>query len=323
MNKALYNDYGSWIRKKFDFRVQKISVNAGFSCPNRDGRISFGGCIYCNNKTFNPAYCDNTKSVTEQLSEGKIFFGRKYPEMKFIAYFQAFTNTYSTVDELKAVYEEALECDDVVGIAIGTRPDCMPESLLRYLEELNKHTFLMVEYGIESTCDETLKRINRGHTYADTVEAVQRTAACGILTGGHIILGLPGETHDTMVAQAEILSDLPLATLKIHQLQLIRGTRMAHEYDEAPDGFYLFNEVEEYIGLVIDYVEHLRPDIVVERFVSQSPKDLLIAPDWGLKNYEFVARLQKRMKERGAYQGKKYRDSEKRIIFADDKLTTE
>ena len=139
----------------------------------------------------------------------------------------------------------------------------------------------------------------------------------------NIILGLPGETHDTMVAQAEILSDLPLATLKIHQLQLIRGTRMAHEYDEAPDGFYLFNEVEEYIDLVIDYVEHLRPDIVVERFVSQSPKDLLIAPDWGLKNYEFVARLQKRMKERGAYQGKKYRDSEKRIIFADDKLTTE
>lgn len=252
-----------------------------------------------------------------------MLFAHKYPEMKYLAYFQAYTNTYAELEGLKRKYEEALTVDGVVGLVIGTRPDCMPESLLRYLEELNKHTFLMVEYGIESTCDETLKRINRGHTYADTVEAVRRTAACGILTGGHIILGLPGETHDTMVAQAEILSDLPLATLKIHQLQLIRGTRMAHEYDEAPDGFHLFNEVEEYIDLVIDYVEHLRPDIVVERFVSQSPKDLLIAPDWGLKNYEFVARLQKRMKERGAYQGKKYRDSEKRIIFADDKLTTE
>lgn len=319
----LYNDLSGFLAMHFPCKVQKISINAGFTCPNRDGSVGYGGCTYCNNQTFNPAYCHTGKSVTQQLEEGKRFFVRKYPEMKYLAYFQAYTNTYAELEGLKRKYEEALTVDGVVGLVIGTRPDCMPESLLRYLEELNKHTFLMVEYGIESTCDETLKRINRGHTYADTVAAVRRTAGCGILTGGHIILGLPGETHDTMVAQAEILSDLPLATLKIHQLQLIRGTRMAHEYDEAPDGFYLFNEVEEYIDLVIDYVEHLRPDIVVERFVSQSPKDLLIAPDWGLKNYEFVARLQKRMKERGAYQGKKYRDSEKRIIFADDKLTTE
>ena len=176
-----------------------------------------------------------------------------------------------------------MEVEDVVGLVIGTRPDCMPERLLRYLEELNKHAFLMVEYGIESTCDRTLQRINRGHTYEDTVETVGRTAACGILVGGHIILGLPGETSDAMVAQAGILSDLPLSTLKIHQLQLIRGTRMAHEYDINPADFHLFTEVNEYIDLVIDYVEHLRPDMVVERFVSQSPKDLLIAPDWGLK----------------------------------------
>ena len=290
----LYNDFPTFLRKYFPYKVQKISLNAGFTCPNRDGTKGWGGCTYCNNQTFNPDYCRTEKSITTQLEEGKCFFAHKYPEMKYLAYFQAYTNTYAELEGLKRKYEEALTVDGVVGLVIGTRPDCMPESLLRYLEELNKHTFLMVEYGIESTCDETLKRINRGHTYADT-----------------------------MVAQAEILSGLPLATLKIHQLQLIRGTRMAHEYDEAPDGFYLFNEVEEYIDLVIDYVEHLRPDIVVERFVSQSPKDLLIAPDWGLKNYEFVARLQKRMKERGAYQGKKYRDSEKRIIFADDKLTTE
>lgn len=318
----LYNDFPTFLRKYFSYKVQKISLNAGFTCPNRDGTKGWGGCTYCNNQTFNPDYCRTEKSITTQLQEGKYFFAHKYPEMKYLAYFQAYTNTYAELEGLKRKYEEALKVDGVVGLVIGTRPDCMPEGLLHYLEELNKHTFLMVEYGIESTCDKTLQRINRGHTYAETVEAVERTAACGILTGGHIILGLPGETRETMVEQAGILSQLPLSTLKIHQLQLIRGTRMAHEHAEAPDDFHLFTEVDEYIDLVIDYIEHLRPDMVVERFVSQSPKELLIAPDWGLKNYEFVARLQKRMKERDAYQGKKYKDSEKRIIFADDKFTT-
>ena len=318
----LYNDFPTFLRKYFSYKVQKISLNAGFTCPNRDGTKGWGGCTYCNNQTFNPDYCRTEKSITTQLQEGKYFFAHKYPEMKYLAYFQAYTNTYAELEGLKRKYEEALKVDGVVGLVIGTRPDCMPEGLLHYLEELNKHAFLMVEYGIESTCDKTLQRINRGHTYAETVEAVERTAACGILTGGHIILGLPGETRETMVEQAGILSQLPLSTLKIHQLQLIRGTRMAHEYAEVPDDFHLFTEVDEYIDLVIDYIEHLRPDMVVERFVSQSPKELLIAPDWGLKNYEFVARLQKRMKERDAYQGKKYKDSEKRIIFADDKFTT-
>lgn len=319
----LYNDFPTFLRKHFPYKVQKISLNAGFTCPNRDGTKGWGGCSYCNNQTFNPEYCRTEKSITTQLEEGKRFFAHKYPEMKYLAYFQAYTNTYAELEGLKRKYEEALEVADVVGLVIGTRPDCMPEDLLRYLEGLNKHTFIMVEYGIESTCNDTLQRINRGHTYEDTVEAVRQTADRGILTGGHIILGLPGETHDSMVAQAEILSELPLSTLKIHQLQLIRGTRLAHEYNETPADFYLYTDVDEYIELVIDYVEHLRTDLVIERFVSQSPKDLLIAPDWGLKNYEFVARLQKRMKERGAYQGKKYKDSEKRIIFAGDKFTTE
>ena len=312
----LYNDFPSFLRKFFPFKVQKISLNAGFTCPNRDGTKGWGGCTYCNNQTFNPEYCRTEKTIATQLEEGKRFFSYKYPDMKYLAYFQAYTNTYAELEGLKRKYEEALEVNNVVGLVIGTRPDCMPEDLLRYLEELNKHFFLMVEYGIESACDETLLRINRGHTYADTVAAVQRTAACGILTGGHVILGLPGESSDNIIAQAEVLSDLPLSTLKIHQLQLIRGTSMALEYTDNPADFHLFTDVDEYIELVIDYVEHLRPDIVVERFVSQSPKDLLIAPDWGLKNYEFVSRLQKRMKERGAYQGKKYRDSEKRTIFA-------
>ena len=239
------------------------------------------------------------------MEDGKLFFAHKYPDMKYLAYFQAYTNTYDGLDALRRKYEEALSVDGVVGLVIGTRPDCMPDDLLRYLEALHKHTFLLVEYGIESTDDRTLRRINRGHDFRTAADAVCRTAACGIPVGGHVILGLPGETHESIVAQAGILSRLPLTTLKMHQLQLIRGTRMAHEYEQCPEDFHLF-DVEEYISLVIDYVEHLRPDIVLERFLSQSPKDLLIAPDWGLKNYEFNHRLQKRMKELGAYQGKKY-----------------
>ena len=232
-------------------------------------------------------------------------FAHKYPEMKYLAYFQAYTNTYGELEDLKRKYEEALSADGVVGLVIGTRPDCMPDSLLDYLEEMNRHTFLLVEYGIESTDDKTLCRINRGHTFHAAADAVERTASRGILTGGHVILGLPGETHENIVAQAGVLSRLPLTTLKMHQLQLIRGTRMALEYRQHPEDFHLFG-VDEYIDLVIDYIEHLRSDLVLERFVSQSPKELLIAPDWGLKNYEFNHRVQKRMKELGAYQGKKY-----------------
>lgn len=301
----LYNEFPSFLKRYFPCKVQKISLNAGFTCPNRDGSKGFGGCTYCNNQTFNPDYCRTEKPITRQLEEGKRFFAYKYPDMKYLAYFQAYTNTYGELESLKRKYEEALSVDGVVGLVIGTRPDCMPDALLRYLEEINKHTFLLVEYGIESTNDTTLKRINRGHTFQTTVDAVERTSSCGILTGGHVILGLPGETHESIVVQAGTLSRLPLTTLKMHQLQLIRGTRMVLEFEQHPDDFHLFG-VDEYIELVIDYVEHLRPDLVLERFVSQSPKDLRIAPDWGLKNYEFNHRVQKRMKELGAYQGKKY-----------------
>lgn len=301
----LYNDFPSFLRKHFPYKVQKISINAEFTCPNRDGRTGYGGCTYCNNQTFNPDYCRTEKSIAQQLEEGKRFFAYKYPQMKYLAYFQAYTNTYGELEILKRKYEEALAVEDVVGLVIGTRPDCMPDALLHYLEELNKKTFLLVEYGIESCNDETLHRINRGHTFRTTQETVERTAACGILTGGHVILGLPGERHDDLVKQATTLSHLPLTTLKMHQLQLIRGTRMATEYERCPLEFHLF-DVDEYIALVIDYVEHLRPDLVLERFLSQSPKELLLAPDWGLKNYEFNHRLQKRMKELGAYQGRRY-----------------
>lgn len=303
MSQPLYNEFSFFLKRYFPFKVQKISLNAGFTCPNRDGTKGQGGCTYCNNQTFNPDYCKTEKSISQQLEEGKQFFARKYPEMKYLAYFQAYTNTYGEIEGLKRKYEEALQADDVVGLVIGTRPDCMPDALLDYLQELNKRYFLLVEYGIESTNDATLRRINRGHTYADTIDAVERTVSKGIITGGHVILGLPGETRAQIVAQAEEISKLPLTTLKLHQLQLIKGTRMAREYEQSPEEFKLFG-LDDYIDVVIEYLEHLRGDIVLERFISQSPKELLIAPDWGLKNHEFVARVQKRMRETGAYQGK-------------------
>ena len=305
MNEIRYNDLSAYLSAHFPYKVQKISLNAGFTCPNRDGTVGYGGCTYCNNQTFNPAYCKTEKTVTEQLEEGKQFFARKYPEMKFLAYFQAYTNTYAELEELKRKYEEALQVKDVVGIVIGTRPDCMPDTLLDYLEELNQRTFLIVEYGVESTDNDTLKRINRGHTFEVAEEAIRMTAARGIRVGAHIILGLPGETNDQLIKQAGVLSALPLTTLKLHQLQLIKGTRMAHEFEMQPEDFHLYS-ADEYIDLVIDYVEHLRPDLVLERFVSQSPKELLIAPDWGLKNHEFTDKVKKRMRERDAWQGKKY-----------------
>ena len=305
MNEIRYNDLSAYLSAHFPYKVQKISLNAGFTCPNRDGTVGYGGCTYCNNQTFNPAYCKMEKTVTEQLEEGKQFFARKYPEMKFLAYFQAYTNTYAELEELKRKYEEALSVPNVVGIVIGTRPDCMPDTLLDYLEDLNQRTFLVVEYGVESTDNDTLKRINRGHTFEVAEEAIRMTAARGIRVGAHIILGLPGESNEKLIKQAGVLSALPLTTLKLHQLQLIKGTRMAHEFETQPEDFHLYS-ADEYIDLVIDYVEHLRPDIVLERFVSQSPKELLIAPDWGLKNHEFTDKVKKRMRERDAWQGKKY-----------------
>ena len=305
MNTPRYNELSAYLSAHFPFKVQKISLNAGFTCPNRDGTVGYGGCTYCNNQTFNPAYCKTEKTVAQQLEEGKQFFARKYPDMKYLAYFQAYTNTYGELQELKRKYEEALQVPDVVGIVIGTRPDCMPDELLDYLEELNRRTFLIVEYGVESTDNDTLKRINRGHSFEVATDAIRKTAERNIRVGAHIILGLPGETREMLIQQAGVLSSLPLTTLKLHQLQLIKGTRMAAEYESRPQDFHLYT-ADEYIDLVIDYIEHLRPDMVLERFVSQSPKELLIAPDWGLKNHEFTDKVKKRMRERDSFQGKLY-----------------
>lgn len=291
-----YKDYSHWIREQFPFRVQKISVDAAFSCPNRDGRLSLGGCTFCDNKTFNPSYCDRGKAITRQLEEGKAFFAKKYPEMKYLAYFQAYSNTYASLEELKRKYEEALAVDDVVGLVIGTRPDCVSDEALDYLQQLNQRTFLIVEYGIESANDNTLRRINRGHTFDCSRQAIIKAHQRGIITCGHIILGLPGEDEEEMLRQASTISQLPLDILKLHQLQIIKGTPLAKEYEAHP--FHVFS-AEEYVNLVIRYVSKLRNDLVLERFVSQSPPNMVIAPKWGLKNHEFTDLLNKRIRELG------------------------
>ena len=301
MNKPLYNDYGSWLRRQFPFRVQKISIDAGFSCPNRDGKVSHGGCTFCDNRTFNPSYCKPEKTIAEQISEGKEFFAHKYPDMKYLAYFQAFSNTYATLDTLQRRYEEALSAEDVVGIVIGTRPDCVSDEILNYLESLNQQTFMIVEYGIESVSDDTLRRVNRGHNFECSRRAIIETHNRGILTGAHIILGLPGESAEDNVRQADIISALPIDILKLHQLQIIRGTQLAAEYERQPFNLYT---ADEYIDLCRRYIERLRPDMVLERFVSQSPKELLVAPKWGLKNYEFANRFVNYMKRMDSWQGK-------------------
>ena len=298
-----YHDFATFLRRYFEGKVQKISIHAGFTCPNRDGSKGVGGCTYCNNQTFNPDYCTPQLSVRQQLEEGMRFFARKYPSMRYLAYFQAYTSTYGQLERLIAMYEEALAVDGVVGLVIGTRPDCMPEALLDYLEALSRRTFVMVEYGIESANDDTLLRINRGHDFATTVDAIRRTHERGILTGGHLILGLPGEGRDELLRQATLIGSLPLDMVKLHQLQLIRGTRMAREYEQCPADFHLY-DVDEYIDLAIDYIERIPRRIVIERFVSQSPRHLLIAPDWGLKNYQFTDRLLRRMAERDTWQGR-------------------
>lgn len=298
-----YRDFGTFLKEHFACKVQKISINAGFSCPNRDGTKGVGGCTYCNNQTFNPAYCSPAKSVAEQLDEGKRFFARKYPDMRYLAYFQAYTNTYGAFDNIRGLYEEALGVPGVVGLIIGTRPDCMPGELLDYLSSLRqKGTFVLVEYGVETSRNDTLCLINRGHTWEDSVDAITRTASAGIMTGAHIIAGLPGEDAPDLVATARLLSQLPLATVKLHQLQLIKGTRLAMQVAKG-DLAVKHWTVEQYIDVCLDFIRNISPTIAIERFTSQSPDELLISPRWGLKNYQFTALLNNAIARNSVVQG--------------------
>ena len=297
-----YRDFAQFLAEHFDGKMQKIAINAGFTCPNRDGSKGRGGCTYCNNQTFNPAYCTPMQSVTEQLEEGKRFFGKKYPEMRFLAYFQAYTNTHGDIDRIMAMYREALAVDKVDGIIIGTRPDCMPQELLDQLAELHKSHWVMIEYGAETSHNTTLDFINRCHSWEDTVDAVTRTHLVGIPCGLHLILGLPGETEKMILETINKVSQLPLDTIKLHQLQLVRGTRMAKDVEEGAYDVYHFT-VEEYIALCCKVIQHTSSTIAIERFVSQSPDNLLISPRWGLKNYEFTNLLNNTIKKLGIKQG--------------------
>ena len=292
--------YGEWMSKQFPFPVQKLSVDGGFTCPNRDGTLSTEGCIYCNNRSFTPDYCRTASSLTEQVEAGKCFFRRKHPDMRFLAYFQSYSNTYAHLSELQRIYEEVLSIEDVVGIVISTRPDCLSEPVLNYLEQLSHQTFLVLEIGVESTDDDILRKINRGHDVVCSIDAIQRAASHGLNVGIHLIIGLPDTDLDHTAEQTSLINSLPVTLLKLHQLQVIRDTPLADWYAERP--FPLLT-TERYLTFVADFIEHLRPDIVVERLLSQAPPDMVIAPQWNIKNHEFVHRLIRFMNERDMYQG--------------------
>ncbi len=306
-HKKRYNDFSSYFKKKFDGkRVQKVSVDAGFTCPNRDGLKGKGGCTYCNNVTFKPTYCSLEKSVKQQIEQGVAFFQKKYNAIRFLAYFQAYTNTYAPLEDLKKLYSEALSHPKIIGLVISTRPDCLSDELLDYLQELSEKVYVMVEFGVESHLNKTLDFINRGHTFEEAVWALEETARRGINNCVHTMLGLPGETRTDWLNQARAISQLPVKNIKLHQLQIHKQTVMSYQFKKKPEIFNLFT-LEEYIELVVDYLELLNPNIIVERFISQSSPDLLIAPKWGVKNFEFVAKVEKKLQERNTWQGRLFR----------------
>ena len=298
-----YNDYSAYFRKRFEGRVQKISLDAGFTCPNRDGLRAVGGCNYCNNRSFNPDYCRLEENIAAQLVKGIEFFSAKYPTMRYLAYFQAFSNTYAPIAVLRQLYEEALRHPGVIGLVIATRPDCLSEEVLDLLSEFAAKCYVSIELGVESVREETLQRINRGHTVQESMDAIQRIAARGIDNCIHLILGLPGETDEDFMEMALILSGLPVQSIKLHQLQIHKGTRMAFEYRDNPAAYHLF-EMKDYAALVVRFLEQLSPDIIVQRFVSSAPAGMVIGPNWGLKNYEFVAVVEKLLEERDSWQGR-------------------
>ena len=302
-----YNSYAAYFKRLFGGRVQKVAVNAGFTCPNRDGRISTGGCTFCNNSAFTPSYCQPTKSVSQQIEEGIEFHLRRYrTATRYLAYFQSFTNTYAPLEQLKQLYDEALSNPLVAGIVVGTRPDCVDEQTLNYFATLAKSHYVALEYGIESCDDAVLASINRGHDYATAVRAVEMTAERGIHCGAHFILGLPGQSEDDLIAQTDKINALPLTTVKFHQLQVFRGTAMADQYDANPEQFHFWT-VEEYIELFSEILSRLRPDIVVERFASEAPPRYHYGRNWGLvRNETLWSMLEKRLLGKNIYQGKNF-----------------
>jgi hypothetical protein len=302
-----FNNYTEYFRKTFGERVQKVTIDAGFTCPNRDGTKGTGGCTYCNNDAFNPSYCQPGKSVTQQILEGIEFHANRYRRAnKFLAYFQAYSNSYAPIEKLRKLYDEALAVPGVIGLVIGTRPDCIDGAKLDYFQSLAKKYYLMIEYGIESCYNRTLKNINRGHTFEESIATIEETARQGIKTGAHLIFGLPGETQKEMFEEVYLINKLPLMNIKFHQLQIIKHTQMALEYQQNPDHFKFFG-LEEYINFVISFLERLNPDFVVERFMAEVPPRYLAGPGWGLlRTYTLMQMLEKRLEEQDTWQGKLY-----------------
>lgn len=303
-----FNSYSNYFKREFGGRVQKLTIDAGFTCPNRDGTVATGGCTYCNNDAFNPSYCSPSKSITQQIDEGIEFHAVRYRRAdRYLAYFQAFSNTHAPLAKLKEMYSEALSNPKIIGLVIGTRPDCVDEQKLDYFQELSKKYYIALEYGIESCYNKTLELINRGHNFEKSVWAIEETHKRGIKTGAHIIFGLPGESRSEMMAQAAILSKLPLHTIKFHQLQIIKGTEMEQQYLQNPLMFNLFG-MEEYFNFMVDFLEQLNPDFVVERFTGEAPPKYLVTPPWG--NYrtdQLMVMLEKILEQRNTWQGRHFR----------------
>ncbi len=300
-----FNSYAGYIKHKFGGRVQKLTIDAGFTCPNRDGSISVGGCAYCNNDSFNPSYCTPQKSISQQLAEGIDFHMFRYRRVeKYLAYFQAFSNTYAPLPKLKELYSEALSHDKVVGLVIGTRPDCIDEQKLDYLAELANNYYVAVEYGVESCYNSTLERINRGHSFEKSVWAIEQTAKRGLNVGAHFIIGLPGESRNDLVNQTEVISKLPLTTIKFHQLQIVRNTAFEMKYNKNPEQFNFFS-LDEYLELMVEIIERLNPSIVIERFTGEASPDTLIAPFWGkYRTDQLLIKLEKMLEDRDTWQGR-------------------
>jgi len=302
----LYNDYSGFIKNKFGCRVQKISVNTGLTCPNRDGSKGTGGCIYCNNESFNPAYALGSKTITQQLDEGINYFSKKYPSQKYIAYFQSFSNTYESADSIKKRIEEALSFRNIVGISIATRPDCINDEILEMLASFSKKYFFVIEYGIESSINRTLEQINRCHSWEDSVNAIRKTSYYGIYSCAHLIIGLPGEAEEDYISHAKEISKLPVNFIKLHQLQILKGTKAEEMYISKPE-LFLIPSLEEYTDIICEFISNLSPDIIIERFTGESPPEMVVAPKWNrIKNFEVTEIIRKKLKERGIYQGKSY-----------------
>ena len=302
-----WNDYSSYIRRTFGQRVQKISVNAGFTCPNRDGKISTEGCIYCTNKSFSPFYCNSNDSISEQLRKGIDFFSPKYNAQKYLAYFQTYTNTYGIINTLRQKYDEALSVDGVIGLVISTRPDCVNDEIMRLLADYAKEKYVEIEFGLESTKNNTLELINRGHTYEQAVDAILLAQKYGIMSGVHLILGLPYETENDFYLHAEKISQLPISTLKLHQMQVLKGTRQESLYCENNSAIADLS-LENYVRIVANFLDMLNPEIIVERLTSESPREMVLYPDWnGRKNFEVSHIVNAFMKKNGMFQGRSYK----------------